>query len=237
MEKELSVFREFASVAPLDIDIASIESRQPPEPDILCTSKQIGQLAFELVELIDESAARRHAVLGKTYVMLRELPERLPPALRNRLRDEFSDPLIFLHFKENVPMRDRERVAIEGISKHCDNLGIANIDDPNDLVHESFESVHFYPSASGGLRIEPSSGGYVSDPSLERIKSKFSKKYDTEHPVHLLAYVEIDLRLPDLAWREGVDAYIRDHIAESPFKRVWIFAVPKKHIDYVYPES
>ncbi len=48
----------FAKVAGLALVSGSVESRHPPEPDILCELAGAGRVAFELVNLVDEGLAR-----------------------------------------------------------------------------------------------------------------------------------------------------------------------------------
>ena len=58
-EAERAVFREFAKKANLPIDLRSIESREPPEPDILCRGNDGEFIAFELVSLSDPDVAEQ----------------------------------------------------------------------------------------------------------------------------------------------------------------------------------
>ena len=48
-------------VCPLLIDPASVETREWPEPDIRCNVANVGSIAFELVEAIDEDFAASDA--------------------------------------------------------------------------------------------------------------------------------------------------------------------------------
>lgn len=57
---ERDVFRECAVAARLSVRLDSIESRLPPEPDILCDLAGDGLVAFELVQLVDQGLA--HAI-------------------------------------------------------------------------------------------------------------------------------------------------------------------------------
>ena len=57
-ERERWIFEEFAGRAGLMVVPGSVESRLPPEPDILCRIEDQGPVAFELVELIDQGLAR-----------------------------------------------------------------------------------------------------------------------------------------------------------------------------------
>jgi hypothetical protein len=57
-QRELEFFRKFVEISKLPINIASVEKRLPPEPDLLCqVSSGEGQVAFELVELCDSNLA------------------------------------------------------------------------------------------------------------------------------------------------------------------------------------
>ncbi|MBL0304435.1 MAG: hypothetical protein IPQ23_22540 [Cytophagaceae bacterium] len=55
---EREVFLEFVQMAGLPVVPGSVESRRPPEPDILCRYVHGEQVAFELVDLVDEDLAR-----------------------------------------------------------------------------------------------------------------------------------------------------------------------------------
>ncbi len=56
--EERAVFREFVEAARLRVEPDSIQSRPPPEPDILCTLEHGTLVAFELVRLVDQDLAR-----------------------------------------------------------------------------------------------------------------------------------------------------------------------------------
>ena len=55
--RERRVFRDFARQSGLNIAIETIESKEPPEPDILCSTIDGEFIAFELVEFCDEIVA------------------------------------------------------------------------------------------------------------------------------------------------------------------------------------
>ena len=55
---ERAAFVEFASLAGLPVLAGTVESRPPPEPDIVCEIDGRGRVAFELVTLFDEDLAR-----------------------------------------------------------------------------------------------------------------------------------------------------------------------------------
>src|SRR5258705_9496146 len=57
-DRELALFRDFALVCPLGIEMKSIEKRDPPEADILCRIADGSALAFEMVESTDGQPKR-----------------------------------------------------------------------------------------------------------------------------------------------------------------------------------
>jgi len=52
------VFQEFIDKSGLPISPQTVESRRPPEPDILCCHRDEGRIAFELAEICDSAIAR-----------------------------------------------------------------------------------------------------------------------------------------------------------------------------------
>ena len=57
--RDRRAFQEFISRSGLPIGPQSVESRRPPEPDILCRHQDEGQIAFELAEICDPDIARK----------------------------------------------------------------------------------------------------------------------------------------------------------------------------------
>lgn len=64
-ESERALFKLFAETVELSIASDSIESRNPPEPDIRCTLAEAGPQCFELVEIIDSDLAKAVGILLK----------------------------------------------------------------------------------------------------------------------------------------------------------------------------
>jgi hypothetical protein len=57
-EHEVKVFEEFVAKSGLPIDAATIESREPDEPDIRCVHDTEGPIALELVQLTSPEIAK-----------------------------------------------------------------------------------------------------------------------------------------------------------------------------------
>ena len=58
-DTELRVFKSFAQVSGLPVNFGSIENRDPPEPDIYCEISEVGPVAFELLEMLDQDRIAR----------------------------------------------------------------------------------------------------------------------------------------------------------------------------------
>jgi hypothetical protein len=75
-EHEKEVLIELISAAKLQIDLSSIENRNPPEPDIHCINAQ-GAIYFELCRLLDQGMQRM--ILD----MMHSAPEPVSPSNYN----------------------------------------------------------------------------------------------------------------------------------------------------------
>lgn len=69
--REIEVFTRFAKAATQPIDLGTIEKRKPPQPDILCTHRDDGPVAFELAEMCDTHLAEFFSTVkdGGAYYM------------------------------------------------------------------------------------------------------------------------------------------------------------------------
>lgn len=88
--REIEAFRRFISASRIRIDPATIEKREPPEPDILCTHLEEGPLAFELVEICDSNLAEFMATVteGGAYYMRTTDPS--AKIIRKKLRRRYQ---------------------------------------------------------------------------------------------------------------------------------------------------
>jgi hypothetical protein len=232
VERERRIFGLFAEASSLKIDPESIYSPAPPAPDVLCTAN--GELlAFELVELIDQEYARRIDLLARTQVLLRDLPSKLEPGVRQAL-SEVGDPYIAFDFAPGLRPPDREQAAFEALKWLTQQEHIEGHHELPSPLAAQIESIHVH-HWKWGLRLDSSGASYVSDPTLERLEKKFSKKYEINRPIELLMYTEIDLLLPEDVWRATVEPYVAEHLDASPFRRVWLFKAGTSSVEFVYP--
>lgn len=62
----------------------------------------------------------------------------------------------------------------------------------------------------------------IADPIVERLQSKYTKRYETRHPTHLLAYYDLHPASPPDIWLSDARDFVRGNWATAPFVRVWI---------------
>src|SRR5205085_1018306 len=110
--KELPIFRLFASVCGLLIEPGSIEKRAPPEPDILCVVTGEGPVAFEMVELIDRQKIAKPT--GDQYELMdhfRDGRKKLPAEARAVLEAHFGNAWVQARLRPDVSLRRRKQIA------------------------------------------------------------------------------------------------------------------------------
>jgi hypothetical protein len=81
---------------------------------------------------------------------------------------------------------------------------------------------------------------WVDDPTLDSIRKKLRKQYETPHPVELLAYGGAET-LPDDVWEARFAQRLRDLVDEAQFRRLWVFSLPQRNrqgrVRFVHPAS
>lgn len=110
-ENELRVFKKFAQICPYSINLATIEKRNHPEPDILCKLSDGTAIAFEIVECLDRSLSRsiyNSCELGRAFY--NEI-EKLPDDEKNRVKSKFGDALISIVFHRDVSLIKKRRLV------------------------------------------------------------------------------------------------------------------------------
>jgi len=71
---EMNAFRAFVSASKEPIEMSSVESKRPPEPDIACRYLNGSSITFEMVELLDPDFKRTYEIQqGKVQAMYAHL--------------------------------------------------------------------------------------------------------------------------------------------------------------------
>lgn len=234
-ERELRIFSEFAKVSPRRFDLTTLEKRQPRHPDVVikCDGSSV---AFELVELIDRDFARRIGVMIGTRRLLRTKLSELPDNHRCAFEAKYHNALLNFSFTD-LPFHKR-RGIIDTLLERLMELdetyeGRAFRDS------EEFSGILNFVSIVRGEFVGPvldvEASGFLGDPTLERLQDKFSRLYEADCPMELLAYIESHPMLPDESWLPAVDDFVGERLAESPFERVTIYDIHNATIRFEYP--
>ena len=67
---EREIFKSFAKICPLGIDVESIESRLPNEPDLVCRLKDGSPIAFEVTVANTQNPEEMQAVTQNSWEIL-----------------------------------------------------------------------------------------------------------------------------------------------------------------------
>mgnify|MGYP000371467145 CR=1 FL=1 len=247
---ELEYFEKFAKVCPLQICPSSIQNCQPPQPDIACESKVIGKMFFELVELTDP-------VFNSSIISEWELRQLLEHEAQKRpeFSGKYRNACISVLFKANVKKSKKfipkivDLLLSECISENFEGEVL-------DLGNLSSKGKDFLKGWGNKLRTLEVSRVNNSDPQeplfwttpgmkpvdcnrvLERVKEKFEKSYnlDPVNQAELLGYFNHHPPPPIKFWLQEVNDFVKDHICDSPFTRVWFFDFRVNTLLYVYPD-
>jgi hypothetical protein len=235
-ERERFIFGKFAPLAGIGIDPATIESRNPPEPDILCKVGNGQTLAFELCELIDSGYARTAAELVDTNSILLELASSLPPNIAAPIQASFPHGAhISFQFSQDLARRQRRSHALKALK------WLALMDARPDGIYQPElplrTAVRYIYVEEGGdmLRLESSTYSRLADSSIAAIRRKVGNPYESQHPIELLLYTEIDLIHPIDVWTPAVQPVILAELPKSRFQRVWLYKGGTNSVEFVYP--
>ncbi len=89
-KREVSVLMKFLKASELPIGTASVESRPPPEPDILCSHQEEGKIAFELAEICSPEIPRAVAKMDETGVTYIRAADTSLYIVRQKLKKRYS---------------------------------------------------------------------------------------------------------------------------------------------------
>jgi len=237
-EREREIFKVFAEVAPFTVLPSSIESRNPPEPDILCHIESHGQVGFELTELIDQEYMARLGLMFKTKQFLNSYWQNELDAKDSDLfRDKYNDALLHFKYSQETSLKKRKEVAKKAYLKL---LQIPNNSDGEFLKSDPelapvLQWVQISRIGSVEPIIDVSEYGWLGDPTDLAIKKKFSKKYECDYPIELLAHINWGIMPHEEVWVASAEK-AASQISGSPFRKVWVFDNIDKKIKYEFEE-
>jgi len=238
VNRELEAFRFFVEKTALAIIPDSIEERRPPEPDILCRLADGSDVAFELVEICSPKNARflgRNPAVAK---LIEKAYQELPGNLRDRLDSRFGNSPLSFDFHIDAS-RNRINALLPFILCELADQPKTNAGDwlfsaRARTVLVAVRRVGRVDTPQGRPSFNIAGSFDATDWAVKSVLSKLDKKYETEHPVELVAY------FGPLAWGKSRDWIepLREALASAglgPFRRVWVVGWSDQV--FVYPEN
>jgi hypothetical protein len=241
-DAERAIFSVFVAVSGMPIDLATVESRRPPEPDILCEVRGNGHLAFELGEVISESLEQVTSERAAVRRRFCELYAALSADDHARIETCLGGaPVMFVGFQTNP---GRWRRAVKPIVDALVDRACRNDDDrlqPGVFPVWRIPSLEMLVSeievtgSTQGLFLGVLETTDVVDVTHRLLQQKSGKQYEASAPIELLAYFigAPPLRGPD--WHARTLQFITARLPSSPFRRVWLLDFLKKAVILVHP--
>jgi hypothetical protein len=227
----LDLFLEYADIP---VIASSIESRSPPEPDILCRLENGEVVAFELAELSDQNAQRGWNTMMQFRTLLNRIFNDLPPAVRSELGGLYRMCRIDVTFDPDVSLR-RHATAISALyswlAKQPRFIGNLDANALPQNVASAIPSVRISEPAPD-LWIEPAFSMQVREPDLSVFEKKLNSKYETSHPIELLLH---STGILSDRWIDHYSGFLCERIANSSFRRVWVFSPSERASEAVHP--
>ncbi len=231
---EGGVFLAFAEVAAPGVDLATVQPRQPPEPDIRCVDSIEGPRAFELVELLDKNYAWRNRGHWKTKSALDAYFKKLPADNKAAFEKRFSNAFLGFSYVNGLTENQRKKIIPRVFEKLMvlpeGFTGCALVDAAE--FGGVLESIRVYRAEFQAPIFSVPSGGSIGDPTVSRVESKFLKCYQVDCPIELLAYIDGNSMFPDEVWRGNLKKYLASQSKPFPFKRVWVFDLRSKTVKF-----
>lgn len=235
---ERLIFEHFADAQGWLHSPGSIESREPPEPDILFTKADGTKLAYELGEILWRPFA---ASLDSAIEMPRQACmalDALDPAANQLFKRRFSNAFIAPSFRDGLTKRIRGR-AIAPLLRHMLNLPegyTGSVPIPAELSEILWSVRVTRILGATGPQFHGSQATWIGDPTVDLIELKFSKTYKAHGSVHLLTYFTTNPMMP--TWQEDLQSFLDSRTADTvQFETVSVFDVNRREIRFRWGHS
>ncbi len=233
-----TIVQAFLKATGILIQEDAIRDGEEPLPDVLCTLPDGSQVAFELTEAVVQEVAQSVKVSADSKARMREYYQNLPVPERTKLQGILGNASISVQAEKNTTDRQFQRV----VPKVFDLLLRRSSDTQGSLDRKVL------PNGIAEIRI--TRGGwstgpffdrvglalYVTDPTIERIKAKFSKRYECGCLIELLVHSRTCFLAPDDFWKNEVCKFVMENMGDSPFCRVSVFDWLDSAVRFVYPD-
>ncbi|PPD33384.1 MAG: hypothetical protein CTY19_07645 [Methylomonas sp.] len=231
-ERERLIFQLFAESSDLLSSGDRVESKSPPEPDVLLTQSDGSNRAFELVEILDQdySSLTQSQLTTKSdcYVYLNAMQE---PSQTQFIK-KYANADIHIEFEDSLTRRRRQQ-SLEQVFDFLLRLPEEASGEVS-LEGESVQNLIKYLNISRSNLVGPlfdiQSLVWVGDPTIDLIRKKLEKNYKTSYPISLLAYIETNPMYPDDVWLAELDTFLCELKNNCQFEFIYIFDCASKTI-------
>lgn len=233
---EIIIFEAFAKVCSLQIKLESVKKMAPPKPDIQCEAVGTKVMTFELVEIIDRNFANLSGKQDDTKEKLSEYYSNLAQNQKCQFDELYSNAMISPAFEYKNTLRQRQNIFPK-IFNHLLSLGPEFEGDTCKNYRDFKGNLKEISISRGNFKgpiFDLPFAGAINDPTISTLKKKFSKRYASNQPLHLLAYINLTPMFPDAIWLNGLKSFIKSSLQSSQFEKIWIFDYQKGHIQYEY---
>ncbi len=219
--EELDAFRRFLQCGAFQVDDSSIESRRPPEPDILCATTSGARVAFELVEVVEPLWAQMNS--DRSTVQQQFQNALSDQALRDpSFADRYRDTIVAIQFFNSGARRWAAAIpaAVEALNSVPSGFeGLLERDALDPQIAELRVSRQLGHNGPVGQVLAIASAG---QPIVGQVEGKWRKAYETPHRIELLAYFGLQAIGAPSTWLPEFQKFAGANWASSPFQRVWV---------------
>lgn len=192
-----------------------------------------GPLAFELGEIVDPALARQ---VDGSYDLRRKFKrasERFPKVKKN-----LRNAIVYVEFYQHVS-KNKRTSSIEATfevlakldSRFEGSLPIPKLISLKGVV----KTIEVRRGILGGPFFDFSKFMKHVNRSLDIIRKKFAKSYQSTTPVDFLAHFYRQPPHREEKWLAKIQTYVAGHLRESNFRRVWIYDHFNQKILHMYP--
>ena len=219
---EQAVFASFAKA--VDLPAHTFESRPEPEPDIMYRPTIGEVLAFELVEILDQSSAHFIDQQLEAKSLCLEYLDSLPSDQATAFRAKYANADISIDFVAGLS-KQRRKNLLPQLFQHFDDLPTGFIGKAPNGPYQLPSSVREIVITRGvvGPTFDAPSFVRMGDPTVPAINAKMSKHYEPKGPLALLAYIDGNPMFPDDVWLANLDCYLESLGPECQFELIYVF--------------
>ncbi len=226
---ERAVVLEFLTARGITVLDDQILNRDPPEPDILVTGLETGNVAYEVVRLVVQDEEHR-------LTKIAELESHFHRAALQVLHPQFKNATISVTLRLHHSDRLLERALIdlcEWINSLTDNCA-GQIDITSVPINRFIKELSVERSSS---QLTTSIAPYclaATDPTVPLIQAKLEKYYQSDYPIELLAYIPFVEAFPIECWYQELKSFLSGDVVEPSFQRIWVFHRQLERVQFEY---